>query len=207
MIATTTSNILVTGAGGAAGVAVLRDLVHHGHTVYAADCDPYAAGLYLVPERQRMLVPRGDDPSFPATLRDLAIAAGVDVVIPTVDEELEAIADVRPDFLAVGIELLLAPAGALATCLDKWALVAMLTDVIPVPNTSILDERFVADPGVFPVIVKPRRGRGGRGVVLVEDADQLRGCPHDGSHSRHQDNDGQRRRWLHLPPWHPGPRI
>jgi carbamoyl-phosphate synthase large subunit len=175
------ATVLVTGTGGAAGIAVLRALVRHGHTVLAADCDPYAAGLYLVPEAHRLVLPRGDDPAFAKTLHATATAHAVDVVIPTVDEELEALAAARPAFRAAGISVLVSPEAALGICLDKWQLVAMLASVIPVPLTTILDDDFMMAPDAFPVIVKPRRGRGGRGVALIHDIDELAKYPRDGA--------------------------
>lgn len=173
--------VLITGTGGAAGLAVLRVLAGHGHTVVAADCDAYAAGLYLVPPAGRCVVPRGDDPAFAETLLALARARGAQVVIPTVDEELEALAAARAQFEQVGIQVMVAPAAALATCLDKWRLIGHLAQVVPVPFTTVLDEKFTVSPDAFPLIVKPRRGRGGRGVAIVASAAELAAHPRDAS--------------------------
>ena len=42
------ARVLVTGAGGAAGIAVIRALGPAGHRIHAGDCDPLATGLHLV---------------------------------------------------------------------------------------------------------------------------------------------------------------
>lgn len=178
---TDSATVLVTGTGGAAGLAVLRVLAAHGHTVLSVDCDECAAGLYLVPADARFVVPRGDDPAFADALLALAIAHGASVVIPTVDEELEVLARARDRFEDAGISVMVAPAASLATCLDKWRLIRHLTDIVPVPFTTLLDAHFTVRPEAFPVIVKPRRVRVGRGVVIVRSAGELAAQPHDGT--------------------------
>ena len=53
--------LLITGAGGAAAISVWKSLAAE-HELHMADMDPLASGLYLVPEAQRLIIPRGDDP-------------------------------------------------------------------------------------------------------------------------------------------------
>ena len=67
--------MLVTGTGGPAGVTVLQSLEGHADLV-SADIDPVAVGLYLVPADRRVLLPRGDDPRFVATLLETAVHYG-----------------------------------------------------------------------------------------------------------------------------------
>lgn len=175
------ATVLVTGTGGAAGLAVLRSLAAQGHRVLCADCDPYASGLYLVDASARIVVPRGDDPAFAASVLEEACLRGAECVIPTVDEELEALARTRDAFAAAGIALVLSPADALAVCLDKWSLVSRLASVVPVPFTALLDGGFDARPEAYPLVVKPRRGRGGRGVAVLDGPEDLARYPRDAS--------------------------
>lgn len=172
--------ILVTGAGGAAGIAVLRALAPRDVELVAADCDPYAAGLYLTGEPPA-IVPRGDDAAYVEAIRALARERRIDVVIPTVDEELIALAEAVADFAADGIRLMVPDPGALAVTLDKHRLVAVAANTVPCPRTALLDDAFDPSDGwEAPVIVKPRSGRGGAGVALLGDLGQLAGYPHDG---------------------------
>ncbi|MDH5333529.1 MAG: ATP-grasp domain-containing protein [Thermoleophilia bacterium] len=176
------ARVLVTGAGGAAGIAVIRALSPAGHAVYAADCDPLATGLHIVPRSRRCLLPRGDDPRFASALLGECRRRGIDVVVPTVDEELRPLADARHLFAEHGVVVLSSEAEALATCLDKHALVEAVRGIVPCPATELLDPWFEPEAWIFPVIVKPRTGRGGAGVELVADAAGLDRFPHDGSH-------------------------
>jgi carbamoyl-phosphate synthase large subunit len=139
----------------------------------AADMDPWAAGLYLVPPNARVLLPAGSDPAFGDIVLDRCIAMGIDVVIPTCDAELRPLAASRARLSLAGAELLLAPCQALQVCLDKLLLVERCTGRVPVPRTECLDK--IADPGswCYPVLVKPRTGSGSRGISLVRSGPDL----------------------------------
>jgi carbamoyl-phosphate synthase large subunit len=164
--------VLVTGAGGPAAIAAMRSLqADESVELIAADMDPWAAGLYLVPERT--LLPAGDAPDFTTVLLDQCRTLGVDVVLPTVDAELQPLARARETFAAAGVALLLAPAAALDVILDKLALAAHCAGVVPVPRTELFGPDVDVASWTYPVVVKPRRGAGSRGVVIVDSADRL----------------------------------
>ena len=170
--------VLVTGVGGAAGIAVVRALGRHDVEVVAVDCDPLAAGLYLTNEPPA-LVPRGDAPDFVEAVGRLARDRRIDVVIPTVDEELVALAEAVDAFAADGIRVMVANPGALGETLDKHRLMLAAGDTVLCPRTALLDERLDLSGWELPLIVKPRSGRGGVGVALVESPGELAAYPHD----------------------------
>ncbi|HEY1734613.1 MAG TPA: ATP-grasp domain-containing protein, partial [Acidimicrobiales bacterium] len=164
--------VLVTGAGGPAAVAFLEGIGEDGQLpidCWAVDIDPCAAGLYLVPQGRRALVPRGDDTTF------------VDVVVPTVDSELIPVARRLGDFDDLGVSVLNASLATLEQCLDKWALLQACGPDIPLPRGGLLDDDFDPAPLGWPVLVKPRRGSGSRGIALVENAAAFGRLRRDGS--------------------------
>ncbi|MEM7091791.1 MAG: ATP-grasp domain-containing protein [Actinomycetota bacterium] len=177
--------VLVTGAGGPAGVAVLRALATEAQ-LFAVDMDACAVGLYLYlvgPER-RSLVPAGHDPQFVDRLLELCDRWEIDVVIPTVDAELEPLAVRRAEFEAAGVDMMLGPIEALRTCLDKWELATAVADSpVRAPRTLLLDAGFdINAVPSWPAIIKPRCGSGSRGVRIIESSRDLEQVPMDGSH-------------------------
>jgi len=166
--------VLVTGAGGPAGIAMLKSLSKDpGVRVAAADMDGWAAGLYLVPGSARVVIPPGDAPEFADVLLDRCLRLGIGFVVPTVDAELRPLAAARTVFEDAGVRLMLPPARALDLTLDKLALAIACADVVRVPRTECLNEGTDADSWSYPVIVKPRTGSGSRGISLVRSGADL----------------------------------
>ncbi|SFK29822.1 ATP-grasp domain-containing protein [Cellulomonas sp. KH9] len=168
------TRVLVTGAGGPAGVAVIRSLLRRGDVeVVAADMDRWASGLYLVAADGRHLVPAGRDGDFVDVVRRTCADQRIDVLIPTVDVELPRLAAVR-DLLAAAGTLLASPSlRTLDTCLDKLALAHACAGVVRVPRTELFGTPQALSGWEFPVVVKPRRGAGSRGVRVVGSAREL----------------------------------
>lgn len=158
--------VLVTGAGGPAGVAVIRRLVALGHRVVAADADGRAAGSALA--QLSVTVPRADHPRFVDALLGAAAAYEVDALISTVAEELPYLTDHVARFAAAGIATWLPDLAAVDLCCDKAAFAeGMIAAGVPHPGTATTTAELHAVPG--PWIVKPRSGRGSRGVQLLDN--------------------------------------
>ena len=173
-----TARVLVTGAGGPAGVAVIRSLLRRSDvTVFAADMDGWASGLYLVPAEQRRLVPPGRDEAFVPALASLVADDRLDLVVSTVDVELIALAD-RRDALAPAV-LAAPPAETLRVSLDKLALADRCAATGRSPRTVLAGPDALAVDWEFPVFAKPRQGAGSRGIRLVPDRAALEALPLD----------------------------
>ncbi|QHT56794.1 ATP-grasp domain-containing protein [Cellulomonas sp. H30R-01] len=168
------TRVLVTGAGGPAGVAVIRSLQARDDVeVYAADMDRWASAIYLVPPDRRRLVPAGRAPEFVDVVRAMCREDGIDVLYPTVDVELPRLAAARDDLAADGTLLASPTLDTIETCLDKLALARACARTVRVPRTELVGTPEATSGWDFPVIVKPRRGAGSRGVRTVFTAAEL----------------------------------
>jgi carbamoyl-phosphate synthase large subunit len=169
------TRVLVTGVGGPAGVAVVRSLAGRGDAdVFAADMDGWASGLYLVAAERRRIVPPGADPTFVDALITMCQQDEIDVLVSTVDVELPPLAMRRDELAEVaGTTLAAPPTTTLDIALDKYALAQSCESLTRVPETALLDSEGSARDWAFPVIVKPRRGAGSRGVRIVSTREDL----------------------------------
>ena len=158
--------IFVTGAGSAAAVAVIRALEHHAD-LFVGDVDPYAAGLYLVPEARRFIVRRGNDPGYTEAMAALCAQQQIALFIPLTDTELAPVAATRAAFEAVGTRTLVASSRTLAVSLDTAALMDTCREVCSVPRTQVLGDGVDLRGWMFPALVKSRSGVGSHNVRIV----------------------------------------
>ncbi|HJX44872.1 MAG TPA: ATP-grasp domain-containing protein [Geodermatophilus sp.] len=157
--------VLVTGAGGPAGVAVVRRLTALGHRVVGVDADATAAGAALADVGA--VVPRADHVRFVDALVAVATAHGADALVGTVAEELPALTAGADRLAASGVATWLPDRAAVEVCCDKAAFARTLrTAGVPHPATTDTAAGLVTVPG--PWLVKPRAGRGSRGVRPVD---------------------------------------
>jgi carbamoyl-phosphate synthase large subunit len=176
--------VLVTGAGGPAGVSVVQALRRGGERVLAVDCDPGAVGFHLADAWA--VVPAADEPEFGDALAAVAQTHEVAALVPTVAEELAALVAAEPALRDLGVATWLPPLGAVETCLDKWRFAEVLAGAgVPAPATArrvgggwqVAGQGEVNGPAEAvpgPWVVKPRAGRGSRDVLVARDEEQLR---------------------------------
>jgi carbamoyl-phosphate synthase large subunit len=175
------TRVLVTGAGGAAGVSVIRALLRAEHTpehvpehvVVAADPDPLAAGLALADEA--LLLPFADDERFVPAVVEAVERHGIEAVITTVAEEMPPLQVGRERLAERGAAFWSSPTGAVQQCIDKWRFARAVEQAkLPGPGTvlaeSVRNGRTEL-PG--PWVVKPRFGRGSRDVSFVDEPEEL----------------------------------
>lgn len=175
-------NVLITGAGGAAAVSFLNAVREEVDCNYfMGDIDPFAAGLYLVEEDQRIILPRGDDPNFIDKLIEICFEYEIKVLVPTVDVELIPISQSMKIFEDIGVKVLLADCGTLEMCLDKDTLIKSCEPFVDVPRSEVLNEDFDDSDWKYPLFVKPRAGSGSRGIVKIDSPIELAGQIRDGS--------------------------
>lgn len=160
------TRVLFTGAGGVAAPYLIASLRTHGYTAYAADMDAQATGLYLAD--RGFVIPGGSAATFLPALRKLCAEQAISAVVPLVDEELSTACALEQD----GITVLLPHVAFVALCLDKYALAKRLEEL----GISALDTRLASDnldSLRYPVIIKPRVGRGSRGLAFAADRSAL----------------------------------
>jgi carbamoyl-phosphate synthase large subunit len=158
--------ILVTGSGGPAGRALLTALVDRGVAVVGVDMAPSRTpGLEVAIEA----VPAATEGAFLPVLLDVARRHRVDLIVPTVSEELPALAQLaalRPN----GPCIVVAAPHAVAIAHDKWCTALTLADAgLAVPRSALPSVVSPAARGRIlglPYLSKPRCGRGGRGVAI-----------------------------------------
>jgi carbamoyl-phosphate synthase large subunit len=155
--------ILFTGGGGAGNEALFR-LFGDRYEMHFADADAQAIDP-SIPEDRRHEIPFANVPDFGKKLCELFQTLGIDLLVPGVDEELPIVADLVE---RGRLKALLPPKPFVETHMDKAESMKQLGELAP----RTVPAEKAADLG-FPCIVKPRKGRGSRGVSIIKSPEQL----------------------------------
>lgn len=170
-----TTNILVMSAGsipGAAVISALREQQEVPVRVIAADMTSLSAGFLLADANH--LVPSAADPTFVATVLDICRREKVSLIFPIIDEELQVFADSTAEFARDGVRVITNPADTVRLAKDKAATARRCVELgILSPTTILQSELGAAQLPPFPLIIKPRAGRGSVGVHIVKDRREL----------------------------------
>lgn len=169
-IAETGRLIAVTGAGGPAGVAVIRALQAAGDHVLALDANPDAVGLRLA--GRSAVLPRADHPDYAAALLAATEEHRPAALICTVAEEYAALAPLTGALMDLGVRTWLPDPAVADLCLDK-VLFATTMHAAGVPHPATAWTAATAGQIPGPWVVKPARGRGSRDVIMVDDPADL----------------------------------
>lgn len=166
------ATILVTGAGGACGIGAIQSLkTHTEHRIIGVDMDVTAAGIYLADDGRS--VPAAADEEWSTAVADIVAEFSVDVIIPTVDEELMALPSLS-DALDDSVSIIAPKQEVIDLALDKYRATKRLSAAgHSTPDTWLATEVDQIDPSAYPLVVKPRQGRGSRGVHRVETPNEL----------------------------------
>jgi carbamoyl-phosphate synthase large subunit len=155
--------LLFTGGGGAGNEALFR-LLGSRYEMHFADADVQAIDP-AIPQARRHQIPFAGVPDFGKKLCELFRTLEIDLLVPGVDEELSAVAALVEEGR---LSALLPPKRFVDTHLDK--LVSMRSLGAAAPQTVLAEDAAAIG---FPCIVKPRSGRGSRGVAVIHSPEQL----------------------------------
>lgn len=161
--------LLRSAAGSPPTVTQYRAFRDLGCRIVAADCDPHSVGFPFADAAY--VVPRVDDPRYLARMLEICDHERVDAFLPALDEELALCARNRERFEALGTKVLVSDPASLEICTDKLKTYEFFRAFgIPSPHTLPARDYREGIFERFPLVVKPRSGRGGQGVHVVRDA-------------------------------------
>jgi carbamoyl-phosphate synthase large subunit len=170
MASTKKPRVLITGASGAGTVAVLRSLAAKDeYELVGCDSSYASVGFTLV--ARAYVVPLGASPEFEPTFADILDRERPDFIVPLVDEEIPIIHGLVERCHREARVLTPTPQFCRDT-LDKWRMFERMRDAgLPVARTWLAGD---AAEATYPAIIKPRTGRGSRGLAYLEGPADLR---------------------------------
>lgn len=175
--------VVVTGVGAIIGQGIVRSLRACGMPVRVIGVDRNAEsmGAFLCDAFYPKPACNEQDESYLAYWRDLVATEGAQLVIPGIEIDVEYLAGHRAGFAAMGVTLCLNTDALIALGQDKWALAQALEraggELAALAIPGMLDSDWAsctARLGPPPLLLKPRHGNAGRGIVRLHDDVDLR---------------------------------
>ena len=135
--------VLVSSAGRRVGLinCFRKDAIALGINlrIIATDSDPDLSAACSHAD-EAFAVPRADKAEFVPRLLEISKQYGVDVIIPTIDVELQPFADAAKEFAEIGTRVMVSDPKIVALARDKLATTrALYAAGVPVPSTASID--------------------------------------------------------------------
>jgi carbamoyl-phosphate synthase large subunit len=124
-------------------------------------------------------VPPCTAPDFVDSIHSICFTNAVELVVPTIDPELEILSQHRNSFTEIGTELAVSSPEVVRLARDKFETTHFLSAAgIPVPRTAAFkNEFFEPADWKWPLVLKPRIGSASRGAMVVS-------CPEVVQHTK-----------------------
>jgi carbamoyl-phosphate synthase large subunit len=142
--------------------------------VIAVDVDPAMSAACQIAD-VAMRVPRCDRAEFVDELLRICLRHDVDLIVPTIDPELEPLSAQAARFREIGVEVAVAAPEVVRLARDKLRTAHFLASRgVPAPRSGRLDE-VMADPNAWPwpLMIKPRAGSSSVGIRVVSAPERL----------------------------------
>lgn len=147
----------------------LRDLGLNGRVI-VTDINPMSPAVHVAD--RWFHVPLATDPDYIDVVLDICTAERVELVVPTIDDELVLFGHARERFESRGIRVAVSPALTSRICNDKYQTALSFRACGVAVADTFLPAALPASPA-FPLFIKPRSGRGSVGAFSVSNARQL----------------------------------
>ncbi|HTS16506.1 MAG TPA: ATP-grasp domain-containing protein [Verrucomicrobiae bacterium] len=168
-------NVLVMSAGSIPGVAIIEALRNQNEVpvrLIGADMGRLSAGFLLADASH--VVSGAHQSDFIPSILAICRQEQVHVIFPVIDEELQTFADHAPTFTAEGIRVITNPPELVRVAKDKSLTARRCAELgVLAPPTLLKDDLGRVPLPPFPLVVKPRDGRGTVGVHIVRDKHEL----------------------------------
>jgi carbamoyl-phosphate synthase large subunit len=165
-------NILITSAGRRVELVQIwqdsaRRTLGSDAKVYASDLVPHLSAACQVAD-EHFSICRCIDPSYPSQLLEQCLDRKICLVIPTIDTELQPLAEARKTFEAAGVQIIVSDPELVRQCRDKRRTAALFAS-LSIPTPKILDPAHLT----FPCFMKPVGGSCSQGIKKIPSAEYL----------------------------------
>jgi len=157
-------NILVTEAGGAAAVGLIKSIKKSSYNcrIYAVDCDSLAAGSVLADHS--LVCPRAESDLFLSAIRDIISLYKIDLIIPSGEHDLLKLSHEKDALKQLGCEIFISDPHTISICQNKLDFFNFFQN-----EGGLLLPLTIQTP----FIKKPIKGSGSRGIEITNSRGEI----------------------------------
>jgi carbamoyl-phosphate synthase large subunit len=164
------SVVLVPGAAAPSGINAIKSLRMGGYKgkIVATDSSYLSAGFFMSDFNE--VIPEADNQSFLQRLLEIIKSHKVQVLLPTSGYDIYPYSEHRKLLQDMGVHAIVSDRKSLEICRDKMQTYHFLRNNYSLPFTT----ENANNINQFPIIAKPRFGKGSRGIIRIDDESELK---------------------------------
>lgn len=163
------STVLVPGASAPAGINTIKSLrfSKYDGKILSTDSNELSAGFYMSDFKE--VIPEAEDVDYLEKLLFITDKYSVDLIMPSSGYDIFPISENKNILKKNGIIPIISDRNVLEICRDKILTYENLNRKFDLPFTTLKSSEI----GSFPLIAKPRYGKGSRDVIKINNKDEL----------------------------------
>ena len=170
MKGSSTYTILVPSASAPAGINTIKSLkmVKYPVRIVASDSNPISAGFFMSDAHE--VLPEIDSKLYVSRLFDIVEKHKIEILMPSSGYDIYQYSENKEKLLKLGAFPVVSDKKTMERCRDKMQTFNYLSKKFDLPFTT-LDYKKTSR---FPLIAKPRYGKGSKGLVKIDNEKELK---------------------------------
>jgi len=163
------SNVLVPGASAPAGINTIKSLklANFKGKILSTDSNELSAGFYLSDYNE--VIPEAENEIYMDVLLKIIDKYSIDILMPSSGYDIFPFSENKEKLIKYGAIPIISDRDVLEICRDKILTYNHLNKYFNLPFTTEEVDKI----NEFPIIGKPRFGKGSRNIVKIHDIDEL----------------------------------
>jgi len=164
------SIVLVPGASAPAAINTIKSLkmVNYPVKIISSDTNPISAGFYLSDGHE--VLPEVENQSYTTRLFEIISKHNIGILMPSSGYDIYNFSRNKGNLLDRGAVAVVSDEDVMEKCRDKMETFTFLSQKFASPYTTVDPNKIIE----FPLIAKPRFGKGSKGVVKIDNDDDLK---------------------------------
>jgi carbamoyl-phosphate synthase large subunit len=163
------SNVLVPGASAPAGINTIKSLKISDFKgkILSTDSNKLSAGFYLSDYKE--VIPEVENKDYVNVLFNIIEKYNIDILMPSSGYDIFPFSENKEQLKKMGTNPVISDRDVLEICRDKILTYKHLNKFFNLPFTTENKDKI----NDFPIIAKPRYGKGSRNVIKINDSKEL----------------------------------